>query len=140
MACEAKYTLTESGVILHTQHPLFGDIPGRFQYLSNEKEKYGSPASFLIGAVLSCYCETLGASLHRHGAFFRSIEATGRFWIGKDEHGASRVEKMAVEVEADVEERYGDVLKLCLAEVRNCTVSRSVQYGFPVEISARRKA
>ena len=139
MPCEAKFTLTESGVILHTQHPLFGDIPGRFQYLASDKEKYGSPAAFLIGAALSCYCETLGAALHRHGAYFRTIEASGQFWMGKDDGGAPCISKMAINVEADVEDRYGDILNVCLAEVRNCAISRSLKAGFPVEISARRK-
>ena len=138
MSMEARFTLTESGTLLRTQHPLYGDIPGRFQYLGGEREKYGSPAAFLIGAVLSCYCESLGAELHRRGAFFRSIEAAGRIEMAKDENGMPRIVRMDVDVTADVEERWAGILQECLDRVKNCPVSRSLAAGFPVSISARR--
>ncbi len=137
MSLEARFTLTESGTLLRTQHPLYGDIPGRFQYLGSEKEKYGSPAAFLIGAVLSCYCESLGAELHRRGARFRSIEAAGRIDMAKDENGLPFVARMDVDVKADVEERWAGVLADCLDKVKDCPVSRSLAAGFPVTISAR---
>ncbi|MBO6002057.1 MAG: OsmC family protein [Mailhella sp.] len=138
MSMEARFTLTESGTLLRTQHPLYGDIPGRFQYLGCEREKYGSPAAFLIGAVLSCYCESLGAELHRRGAFFRSIEAAGRIERAKDENGLPVVSRMDVDVNADVEDRWAGILQDCLDKVKNCPVSRSLAAGFPVSISARR--
>ena len=138
MSIEARFTLTENGTLLRTQHPLYGDIPGRFQYLGSEKEKYGSPAAFLIGAVLSCYCESLGAELHRRGAFFRSIEAAGRIGMAKDGNGLPVVARMDVDVTADVEDRWAGVLAECLEKVRDCPVSRSLAAGFPVSVSARR--
>ncbi len=140
MSIEARFTLTESGTLLRTQHPLYGNIPGRFQYLGSEKEKYGSPAAFLIGAVLSCYCESLGAELHRRGACFRAIEAAGRIEMAKDENGLPVVSRMDVDVTADVEERWAGILAECLDKVKNCPVSRSLERGFPVSVCARRHA
>ncbi len=139
MSIEARFSLTETGTLMRTQHPLYGDIPGRFQYLSNEKEKYGSPAAFLIGAVLSCFCETLGAQLHRRGVFFRSIEAVGRMDMTNDPAGLPCVDRMEVDVTADVDDRYADVLAACIGEVKSCAVSRSLMKGFPVAVRARRK-
>ena len=135
MGIEAKFTLTETGTMLRTGHPLYGDIPGCFQYLKGEKEKYGSPASFLIGAVLSCYCETLGFELHKRGAFFRSIEATGRIRMAKDASGLACIESMIVEVQADVDKRYAGILEACIDDIKNCAISRSILRGFPISIA-----
>ena len=135
---EAAFTQTEQGITLHTGHPLFGDIVGDYSRLEEPSQKYGSPAAFLIGAVLACYSDSLSEALLARGAHYRSIQAKGRAVRSRDASGLMRIDALHVDVTVDMDEQYAAELEHCIRIVRDCMMSRSVMAGFPVELEAHR--
>lgn len=101
------------------------------------EDKYPNASRVLTAAVMNCLSASLTFCLTKSKLDVEGMKATGKTYIGRNEEGYWRVQKIEVELHPLVEgdrkrmERCVDVFK------KYCVVSMSVKEGIPVETTVK---
>ena len=93
-----------------------------------------SPGRVLGSAVASCLMASLVFCMDKRAAEVASLDAEVTVNTGRNEQGRVRIQKVGVELHADVAEEHAEAFEKCKRVFEQfCTVTESVKGGIEVE-------
>ena len=97
-------------------------------------QRAGTATRLLCASALYCFAGTLGSALTNRGARVRSMTGRAVAEKGRDFHGRTKVTKIAITVDVDVDPEDRGILDKCKLLMQNgCLVTYSLDEGIFVE-------